>query len=95
MTDILRDGDTCWRTSRADALAFLIDGAAYFAAVKAAMLKARRSIWILAWVFDPLTRLQPDQIERSGDPATADRLGLLLRRTAALNPALDVRVLAW
>ena len=95
MTDILRDGDTCWRTSRADALAFLIDGAEYFAAVKAAILNARRSIWILAWVFDPLTRLEPDRIERSGDPTTADRLGLLLRRIAALHPGLDVRILAW
>ena len=95
MTDILRDGETCWTTARADALAFLIDGAEYFAAVKAAILRAKRSVWILAWVFDPLTRLEPDRVERSGDPATADRLGLLLRRTAALNPALDVRVLAW
>lgn len=95
MAELLRDGDTCWRTARADALAFLIDGAEYFAAVKAAMLKARRSIWILAWVFDPLTRLEPDRVERSGDPATADRLGLLLRRIAALRPGLDVRILAW
>lgn len=95
MTDILRDGDTCWRTAKADALAFLVDGADYFTAVKAAMKQARRSIWLLAWVFDPLTRLQPDQVARSGDPATADRLGLLLRRMAALHPGLDVRVLAW
>jgi len=95
MTDILRDGDTCWRTAKAGALAFLVDGADYFTAVKAAMNQARQSIWLLAWVFDPLTRLQPDRIQRSGDPETADRLGLLLRRTAALHPGLDVRVLAW
>jgi phosphatidylserine/phosphatidylglycerophosphate/cardiolipin synthase-like enzyme len=92
---ILRDGDTCWRTSRADALAFLVDGADYFAAVKASMLTAKRSIWLLAWTFDALTRLQPDKIERSGAPETADRLGLLLRRISALNPALDVRILCW
>ncbi|CAN1552186.1 Cls Phosphatidylserine/phosphatidylglycerophosphate/ cardiolipin synthases and related enzymes [Caulobacteraceae bacterium] len=95
MAEILRDGDTCWRTAKADALAFLVDGADYFAAVKAAIAGARRSIWLLAWVFDPLTRLEPDRVTRSGDPATADRLGLLLRRTAALHPGLDVRVLAW
>lgn len=92
---ILREGDTCWRKSRADAAAFLVDGADYFAAVKAAMLNARRSIWILAWTFDALTRMQPDKVERSGSPETADRLGLLLLRLAALNPALDVRVLCW
>lgn len=92
---ILREGETCWRKSRADAAAFLVDGADYFAAVKAAMLNARRSIWILAWTFDALTRMQPDKVERSGAPETADRLGLLLLRLAALNPALDVRVLCW
>ena len=95
MADLLREGETCWRTARSDALAFLIDGAEYFAAVKAAILAARRSIWILAWVFDPLTRLEPDRVERSGDPRTPDRLGLLLRRMAALHPGLDVRILAW
>ncbi len=92
---ILREGVTAWRTSRADALSFLVDGADYFGAVKAAILNARRSVWLLAWTFDALTRMQPDRIQRSGDPRTADRLGLLLRRIAALNPALDVRVLCW
>lgn len=91
----MREGETVWRTNRADATAFLVDGADYFAAVKTSLLSAKRSIWLLAWTFDALTRLQPDRIERSGDPETADRLGLLLRRLAALNPALDIRVLCW
>jgi len=92
---ILREGETVWRTNRADATAFLVDGADYFAAVKTSVLSAKRSIWLLAWTFDALTRMQPDRIERSGDPQTADRLGLVLRRLAALNPALDVRILCW
>ncbi|HYE45995.1 MAG TPA: phospholipase D-like domain-containing protein [Caulobacter sp.] len=92
---LLIPGETCWRIDQADRAAFLVDGADYFAAVKAAMLSARQSIWLLAWVFDPLTRFQPDRVERSGDPANPDRLGLLLRRLAVLNPALDVRILAW
>lgn len=92
---VLREGDTCWRVERADRLALIVDGAAYFAAAKAAMLKARHSIWLLAWAFDPLTRLTPDRMKRSGDPESADRLGLLLRRLASLNPGLDVRILAW
>lgn len=92
---LLRPGETCWRIEGADRAAFLIDSADYFAALKAAMLGARRSIWILAWTFDPLARLTPHRSRRSGHPEAADRLGLLLRRLAALNPALDVRVLAW
>jgi len=91
----LKEGETCWRVEQADRLALLVDGAAYFAAAKAAILNAKHSIWLLAWVFDPLTRLTPQRNRRSGDPASADRLGLLLRRLASLNPALDVRILAW
>jgi phosphatidylserine/phosphatidylglycerophosphate/cardiolipin synthase-like enzyme len=92
---LLIPGDTCWRIDRADQAAFLVDGHDYFSAVKQTMLAARQSIWLLAWVFDPLTRFMPDQIERSGDPANPDRLGLILRRLASLNPGLDVRILAW
>src|SRR5688572_8521031 len=92
---LLIPGDTCWRIDRADRVAFLVDGADYFAAVKAAMLSAKTSIWLLAWVFDPLTRFEPDKVERSRDPQNPDRLGQMLRRLSALNPALDVRILAW
>jgi phosphatidylserine/phosphatidylglycerophosphate/cardiolipin synthase-like enzyme len=88
-------GVNCWRIEHAARLNFLIDSADYFSALKAALLRAKHSIWILAWTFDPLTRLTPDTSPKSGDPQHADRLGLLLRRMAALNPALDVRILAW
>lgn len=92
---LLKPGDTCWRIDRADRVSFLVDGADYFAAVKAAMNSAKQSIWLLAWVFDPLTRFEPDRVERSRDPRNPDRLGQMLRRISALNPALDVRILAW
>jgi len=92
---LLKPGDTCWRVEQADRLALLVDGASYFAAAKAAILNAKHSIWLLAWVFDPLTRLTPDRNKKSGDPNNPDRLGLLLRRLASLNPGLDVRILAW
>ena len=92
---LLKAGETCWRVEQADRLALLVDGAAYFAAAKAAILNAKHSIWLLAWSFDPLTRLAPDRNKKSGDPERPDRLGLLLRRLSSLNPGLDVRILAW
>lgn len=88
-------GHNCWRVEPADRLALFIDNDETFDALKHLLLSARRSIWILAWVFDPLTRLDPDRVKRSRDPTHADRIGLLLRRQAALNPALDVRILTW
>ncbi|MBO9708232.1 MAG: phospholipase [Caulobacter sp.] len=92
---LLQPGSTCWRVETADRLALFIDNDEAFDALKAILLSARKSIWILAWVFDPLTRLDPDRVKKSRDPAHVDRIGLLLRRQAALNPGLDVRILVW
>ncbi len=80
---------------QADRLALFIDNDEAFDALKTILLSAKKSIWILAWVFDPLTRLDPDRVRKSRDPAHVDRIGLLLRRQAALNPGLDVRILVW
>lgn len=94
-SSVLRPGYNCWRVEATDRLALFIDNDETFDALKPLLLAAKRSIWILAWVFDPLTRLDPDRVRKSRDPERADRIGLLLRRQAALNPALDVRILAW
>lgn len=87
---LLIPGYTCWRVERARRAAFLVDNAAYFAAAKAALLKARRSVWLLGWQFDPRTRLTP------GAPFDeADQIGDLLNELSAKRPGLDVRVLIW
>jgi phosphatidylserine/phosphatidylglycerophosphate/cardiolipin synthase-like enzyme len=52
----------------ADRLALFIDNDETFDALKPLLLSAKRSIWILAWVFDPLTRLDPDRVKKSRDP---------------------------
>lgn len=92
---VFQPGYNCWRVEPADRVALFIDNDETFDALKPLLLAARKSIWILAWVFDPLTRLDPDRVRKSRDPTSADRIGLILRRQAALNPALDVRVLTW
>lgn len=89
---LLRPGDTCWRIETARRLAFLIDSEAYYAALREALEKAERSIWILGWAFDPRTRLAPDGREGPGDP---DEIGEILTRLAKAKPGLDVRLLIW
>jgi phospholipase D1/2 len=46
---ILQAGRNCWRIEKADRVAFLIDGEAYFAALRRALLDARQLVHILAW----------------------------------------------
>ncbi len=89
---LLQPDLTCWRTERADRAAFLLDNATYFSAAKSVMLKARRSIHILGWAFDPLTQLEPDS---TGGGLKSDRIGDFLKRLACDRPELDVRILCW
>jgi phosphatidylserine/phosphatidylglycerophosphate/cardiolipin synthase-like enzyme len=89
---ILEPGATCWRIERARRVTFLVDGQDYFGAVRMALAKARRSVLLLGWSFDPRTRLQPDGIERGDD---ADGIGQVLLDLARLRPGIDIRVLIW
>jgi phosphatidylserine/phosphatidylglycerophosphate/cardiolipin synthase-like enzyme len=89
---LLEPGETCWRVERADRAAFLVDTLAYFSAARQAMAKARRSILILGWGFDPRTRLQPDGSETADEP---DEIGNILIRLSTERPGLDIRVLIW
>lgn len=88
MSELLRPGDTCWRTGRADRMALLVDSQAYFAAAEEAMNNARRSITLIGWHFDSRTRLRPF----TSDPAA---IGRHLIKLARERPELQVRVLIW
>ena len=52
-------GRNCWRIERADRVGFLIDGEAYFAAVRDALARARRSFFIIGWDIDSRMELVP------------------------------------
>ncbi len=88
---ILVPGRTCWRTERADRIAVMMDGEAYFSAAKSAILNAKRSVFLAGWQFDARTRLEPS----NGRPGVPDTIGEVLNHAVAANPALDVRLLIW
>src|SRR4051812_43490124 len=88
--DLLVPGRNCWRVGRAHRLAFLIDGEAYFAAVRAAMAAARRTIFILGWDFDSRIRLVPKA--HDGYP---EAIGEFLQALTKERPQLHVYVLSW
>jgi phosphatidylserine/phosphatidylglycerophosphate/cardiolipin synthase-like enzyme len=89
---LLIPGETCWRTETADRVAVLVDNEAYFKALTDALPKARRSILILGWAFDPRTRMEPDGFD---GPADHDEIGRVLLRLADERPELDIRLLIW
>jgi len=87
-------GETCWQVSRADRFAVLIDGAAYFAALREAMIAAQSQILIVAWDISSAAPLcDPDAPPPDdGWPVT---LAALLRALTEARPDLSVRVLLW
>lgn len=69
----------------------MIDGAAFFAAAKQAMLAARHQILLVGWDFDPRIELErPSTI-----PGWPNRLGDLLESLVETHPGLSVHVLRW
>jgi len=88
---VLRPGDTCWRIAPANRLTILMENEAYFDALISSLGKARRSVVILGWQFDPRTRLDPET--RAGDRQA--EIGHLLRMMVKTRSDLDVRLLIW
>jgi len=89
--NLLVPGRNCWRIERAHRLAFLIDAAAYFAAVRSAIAQARRSVFILGWDFDSRIRLVP-QGANDGFP---EELGEFLKEVVRRQRHLHMYVLSW
>jgi len=92
-TQILRPEDTCWRKERADRVAVVVDGAAYFAALRSAILKAERSIFIVGWDIDSRVRLVGDS--GTVDDGAPEQLRALLTYAAERRPELSIHVLLW
>lgn len=89
---VLQPGCTVWRIEHARRAAVLVDGAAFFAAVRGAFLKARRSILIVGWDIDSRTELQGDAPPSDGHPVN---LAAFLTDLVTERPELQVHLLLW
>jgi phosphatidylserine/phosphatidylglycerophosphate/cardiolipin synthase-like enzyme/uncharacterized membrane protein YdjX (TVP38/TMEM64 family) len=90
---LFRPRHNVWRVEKAQRAAILIDGAAFFAAVRESLLKAQRSVFIVGWDIDSRTRLVgEDCAPDDGKPVTfASFLSALVRE----RPDLTIRLLLW
>jgi phosphatidylserine/phosphatidylglycerophosphate/cardiolipin synthase-like enzyme/uncharacterized membrane protein YdjX (TVP38/TMEM64 family) len=90
---LLKPGSNVWKVERASRFAVLIDGAAFFAAVRQAALKAQQRIFIMGWDLDSRTRLVGESGETDdGYPA---ELAAFLARLVKERPTLNVYLLLW
>ena len=90
---VARPGQNAWRVERASRAAVLVDAAEYFGAVRRAMCKAKRSIYIVGWDINSRMRLVGDSGEpEDGLPAT---LGDFLCALVRARPTLSIKLLLW
>ena len=86
-SDIIDLETNALRSDRADKIGFIVDAAEYYKSVQEVLPKAKRSIWIIGWDFNPDIYL---------DPARPDQtLGEFLRSIVEANEALEIRILVW
>src|SRR5215475_7507996 len=88
---ILQEGHNCWKLAKASRVKFLIDGAAYFAAVADAFELAHESILIRGWDFDSRIYLKRAAPGEKSFP----ELGTYLNELAARRPNLHIHILVW
>ena len=84
-------GENCWRVETAGRFSVLMENQAYFDALRSALSKARRSIVMLGWQFDPRTRLDAESPLSDHHAEIGHQLRILVKN----RPELDVRLLIW
>ncbi len=89
----LVEGETCWRRAQADRAAFLIDAAAYFAALRWAFAHAEERILILGWDMDSRIALAPDADD--GPHSLEHALAAAIARAPNLRVYLGVWKAPW
>ena len=89
---IFKSGRNVWRIEKASHAAVLIDGAAFFGAVREACLNARHSILIVGWDIDSRVRLVG---EREPDDGYSAVLSDFLTELVRTRPDLHVELLLW
>lgn len=86
-------GETVWRRCEARRVAVLNDGAAYFAALREALLEAQDLVYIIGWDIHSETRL----VGTSGraNDGLPEQLGPFLRALVQRRPVLQINILVW
>lgn len=88
---LLEAGRNCGSIHHADRFALLIDGSAYFAILREALLRAQRTVFIVGWDIDSRMRLTP----QGAPDAFPEPLGEFLQSLSLMRRRLRIYILAW
>ena len=92
-TQVVSEGESAERVSRAEDVRVLVDAEAYYRTFCSAALMAQRRIYIAGWQFDTQARLlRPEPGEA---PAHPIELLPFLNHLCETTPSLEVYIVAW
>ena len=90
-------GQNCWRVETAERLSFIVNGKAYFRALREALLQARRLVMLIGWDFDFEIEMLPGESDADGNAPDGfpNAVGAFLDAIAERRPDLDIYLLKW
>ncbi len=93
----LEPGRNCWRVCDTTNLAVVIDGAAYFRALREAMIAAREQVLLIGWDFDLEMELLPGESDAVGlaPDGYPNVLQDFFEAIVAEKPELSIHLLRW
>lgn len=92
-----KPGRNCWRVETADRMSVIVDGRAYFQALREALLKARRMVMMVGWDFDFQIEMLPGESDADGlaPDGFPNKVGPFLDAIVDRCPGLDIYLLKW
>ena len=95
--DFFAPGRNCWRVCDTRDLAVVRDGAAYFRALREAMIAARRQVLLVGWDFDLEIELLPGESDETGlaPDGYPNMLQDFFEAIVAEKPELHIHLLRW
>ncbi|WP_309603497.1 phospholipase D-like domain-containing protein [Sphingomonas sp.] len=86
---IVAQGRNCWRIARATEASVIVDAADYYRHIRAAMIAAKKRIFIVGWDFDTRIALDPDE------HGQGETLGRFFLNLAKAKPHREIDILKW
>lgn len=94
---LFKPGRNAWRVETADRMAVIVDGSAYFRALREALLQAERLAMMIGWDFDFEIEMLPGESDADGmaPDGFPNRVGPFLEALVDRRKGLDVYLLKW
>lgn len=87
----------CWCVERATRFSVIVDGEAYFRALRQSLLQARRLVTLIGWDFDFEIEMLPGESDAEGNAPDGypNAIGPFLDALVDRRPGLDIYLLKW